>query len=232
MPLNVRVEEGRSFTKTLVLEGRLDSETVEALDRELEAVLSSAVKVVVFDLSGLEYISSAGLRSLFKAQKSMKARSGQVLIVDPQPPVQKVFDIVQATDVNEVFRSVAELDAYLDAMQKRVAGRTRTPSDGDACPGDPGGLGVTRNRGVSIGLGACDPLEVASESRFSTTWAAWLQAVPRPQREHRARGPLTPTLVKHVATGWGCDPAGAAWVAERAQYSSQWELSGGLTLRF
>ena len=122
MPLNVRVEEGRSFTKTLVLEGRLDSETVEALDRELEAVLSSAVKVVVFSLSGLEYISSAGLRSLFKAQKSMKARSGQVLIVDPQPPVQKVFDIVQATDVNEVFRSVAELDAYLDAMQKRVTG--------------------------------------------------------------------------------------------------------------
>ena len=52
----------------------------------------------------------------------MRARSGQVLMVDPQPPVQKVFDIVQATDVNEVFRSVTELDAYLDAMQKRVAG--------------------------------------------------------------------------------------------------------------
>ena len=121
MPFNVRVEESRSFTKTLVLEGRLDSNTVGALDRDLDGVLSSAVKVEVFDLSGLEYISSAGLRSLFRAQKSMKARSGQVLMVNPQPPVQKVFDIVKAADVNEVFRSVAELDAYLDAMQKRVA---------------------------------------------------------------------------------------------------------------
>jgi anti-anti-sigma factor len=125
MAFNVRVEQGRSFTKTLVLEGRLDSGTADVLDGELDAVLSSAVKVLVFDLSGLEYISSAGLRSLFKAQKSMKARSGKVLMVNPQPPVQKVFDIVQATDVNEVFRSVAELDAYLDAMQKRVGEEDR-----------------------------------------------------------------------------------------------------------
>lgn len=122
MPLQVRVEEGRSFTKTLVLEGRLDSDTVATLDRDLDAVLASPVKVVVFELSKLEYISSAGLRSLFQARKSMKARAGKVLILNPQPPVQKVFDIVKATDVNEVFRSATELDAYLDAMQKQVAG--------------------------------------------------------------------------------------------------------------
>ena len=120
MSFNVRVEEGRSFTKTMVLEGRLDSDTVADLDRALEPVLESALKVLVFDLSGLEYISSAGLRTLFRAQKSMKARAGKVLMLDPQPPVQKVFDIVKAADVQQVFRNVAELDAYLDAMQKQV----------------------------------------------------------------------------------------------------------------
>ena len=62
MPLNVRVEEGRSFTKTLALEGRLDNDTAPALDRELNAVLGGPVKVVVFELSRLEYISSAGDR--------------------------------------------------------------------------------------------------------------------------------------------------------------------------
>jgi len=120
MPLNVRVVEGRSFTKTVTLEGRLDNETVAALDRELDAVLQSAVRVLVLDLSGLEYTSSAGLRSFFRAQKSMKARAGQVLVLNPRPAVQKVIDIVKAVDVNQLFRSVAELDAYLDAMQKKV----------------------------------------------------------------------------------------------------------------
>jgi hypothetical protein len=89
MPLKVRVDEGREFTKTITLEGRQDSESVAALDDPLEAVLASPLKV---------------------------------LLLNPQPPVQKVFDIVKAVDVNEVFRSVAELDAYLDAMQRQVAG--------------------------------------------------------------------------------------------------------------
>lgn len=122
MPLKVRVEEGRSLTKTLVLEGRLDNETVDAFDKQLDAVLESAVKVVVFDLSGLEYVTSAGLRSFFRAQKSMHARSGKVVLLNPQPPVQKVLDIVKVADLGSVFRSVQELDAYLDAMQKKVAG--------------------------------------------------------------------------------------------------------------
>jgi anti-anti-sigma factor len=122
MPLDVRVDEGRSFTRTLTLSGRLDNQTAAAFDRELDAVLETPMKALVFDLAGLEYISSAGLRGLFRAQKSMKARAGEVLILNPQPAVQKVFDIVKAVDVNEVFRSVTELDAYLDAMQKSTGG--------------------------------------------------------------------------------------------------------------
>jgi anti-anti-sigma factor len=118
--LDVSVEETRSFTKTLVLEGRLDNSTVATLDQELGRVLASPLKVVIFDLSKLEYISSAGLRSLFKTQKDMKARSGRVLVMNPQPAVQKVFDIVKAVNVNEVFRSEAELDSYLDTIQKQV----------------------------------------------------------------------------------------------------------------
>jgi len=120
MAFRVRVEEGRSFTKTVVLEGRLDTDAATELEGPLDAVLASPMKVLVFDLSGLEYITSAGLRLLLRAQKSMTARAGKVLMLDPQPPVQKVFDIVKATDVSQVFRSVAELDAYLDTMQKGV----------------------------------------------------------------------------------------------------------------
>jgi anti-anti-sigma factor len=121
MSLKVRVEEGRSLTKTLFLEGRLDNESVADLDKELDAVLGSAVKVVVFDLSRLEYITSAGLRSIFRAQKVMNARAGKAVLVSPRPQVQKVLDIVKVADLGAVFRNVQELDAYLDAMQKKVA---------------------------------------------------------------------------------------------------------------
>jgi sigma-B regulation protein RsbU (phosphoserine phosphatase) len=82
---------------------------------------------VVVDLAGLEYVSSAGLRSLARIRKSMRARNGHTLLLNPQPQVRKVFDIVKAVPVNEVFASTQELDAYLDRMQRQI-----TEGDGDA----------------------------------------------------------------------------------------------------
>jgi len=119
MALSIQLEEGRSFTKTLRLSGRLDNETAADLDRELGPVLESALKVLVFDLGGLEYTTSAGLRSFMSAQKNMSQRAGKVLFVNVQAPVQKVFDIVKAVNLATVFRNVQELDAYLDAMQNK-----------------------------------------------------------------------------------------------------------------
>jgi anti-anti-sigma factor len=120
--LKLRLTEGPSLTKTLALEGRLDAESVGILDQELEVLLESAMKVLVFDLSKLEYISSAGLRSLFRAQKTMTAGSGKAVVLNPTPAVKKVLDIVKAAEIDSIFTSVQELDRYLDAMQKKTSG--------------------------------------------------------------------------------------------------------------
>jgi anti-anti-sigma factor len=120
MPFDVHVQEGRSLTRTLVLRGRLDNDSVAILDKELDTVLGSAVKVVVFDLAGLEYVTSAGLRSIFRAQKSMHAREGKALILNPQPQVDRVLEIVKVPELGFIVRSVRELDEYLDAIQKKV----------------------------------------------------------------------------------------------------------------
>ena len=120
MALNVRVTENRSFSRTLRLEGRLDSETAPVLDGEVARVVNSTATVMVLNLADLEYISSAGLRSIFSAQQSMAKRAGRTVLVNAQPQVQKVFDIVKAVDLGAVFVSIEELDEYLDAMQRQV----------------------------------------------------------------------------------------------------------------
>jgi anti-anti-sigma factor len=122
MALDIRVEERRPGTKTLVLEGRLDHGSADAFDKEVDAAIGSEANVVVFDLAGLEYITSAGLRSIFRAQKAMNARAGRALLLNPRPQVQKVLDIVKVADLGLLFRSIQELDDYLDAMQKKVVG--------------------------------------------------------------------------------------------------------------
>jgi anti-sigma B factor antagonist len=111
----------RSNPPTLVLAGRLDTNTAPQLDQELDSVLHTGdVKHLVFDLSQLEYLSSAGIRCFVRARKVIEPRGGKVAIVNPQPAVRKVLDIVKAMPSTGIFGSVAELDEYLDAMQKQV----------------------------------------------------------------------------------------------------------------
>jgi anti-anti-sigma factor len=106
---------------TLALEGRLDTHTAPELEQALDRMLMSAgIRRLVFDLGKLEYLSSAGVRCFVRARKILEPVGGKIAIVNPQPAVQKVLDIVKAIPAGGVFKSVAELDAYLDEMQRKV----------------------------------------------------------------------------------------------------------------
>jgi anti-anti-sigma factor len=105
----------------LVLSGRLDTDTAPELDAALNRVITSAhIPRLVFDLNQLDYLSSAGIRCFVRARKAIEPNGGQVVIVNPRPPVRKVIEIVQAIPPGGIFDSVAELDAYLDEMQRQV----------------------------------------------------------------------------------------------------------------
>jgi len=119
MILNIILDPAKPTTITL--EGRLDTHTAPELDAALDRILLSAgIKRLVFDLGKLEYLSSAGIRCFIRARKILEPQGGKIAIVNPQPAVQKVLDIVKAIPAGGIFKSVAELDAYLDEMQRKV----------------------------------------------------------------------------------------------------------------
>jgi anti-anti-sigma factor len=121
MDLKIRIDPARFGSRKVALDGRLDTHSCDELDGQLAPVLADPEsRTLVLDLADLAYISSAGLRSIFKARKALTARNGKVLVVNPQPQIQKVFDVVKAVPMSEIFISVAEVDAYLDAMQRKV----------------------------------------------------------------------------------------------------------------
>lgn len=119
MSLNIVLDPNKPTT--LALEGRLDTHTAPQLDAAMDRMLMSAgIKRLIFDLGKLEYLSSAGIRCFVRARKILEPEGGRIAIVNPQPAVQKVLDIVKAIPPGGIFRSVAELDAYLDEMQRKV----------------------------------------------------------------------------------------------------------------
>lgn len=122
MTFSLRIDSSSPQRSTLHLHGRLDAMTFGEFDEAAAPVLHGMAEggTVVLDLSSLAYISSAGLRSVAKIRKSMRARNGHTLLLNPQPQVRKVFDIVKAVPVSEVFSSTEELDNYLDRIQRKI----------------------------------------------------------------------------------------------------------------
>jgi len=120
MDLSIHIEPPIDSNQRVVLGGRLDTNSHAELDRQLAPILESTVRSLVLDLAHLDYISSAGIRSILRARKALAARHGKLLVVNPQPQIQKVFDVVKAVPLSEIFTSIAEADAYLDAMQRKV----------------------------------------------------------------------------------------------------------------
>ncbi|WIH04641.1 STAS domain-containing protein [Xanthomonas translucens pv. graminis] len=118
--LSLQIDPTQDRRQRITLSGRLDTHTYQALDEALAPLLATQITTLVLDLSNLDYISSAGIRSIFKARKVLATRDGRVLVVNPQPQIRKVFDVVKAVPLNEIFTSVQELDDYLDEMQRRV----------------------------------------------------------------------------------------------------------------
>ncbi len=95
--MSLHIEKKLGEHAELALTGRLDTTTAPSLEAVLEELLPTAQELVL-DLGELEYISSAGLRVILKAQKAMARRGGMRLRRVPAP-VMEVFDVTGFTDL-------------------------------------------------------------------------------------------------------------------------------------
>lgn len=81
---------------TIAVTGRVDTVTAPELEG---AFALDGVKELTMDLSGVPYMSSAGLRCLLVAQKTMMAQGGSMTVVGTQPAVREVLDITGFSDI-------------------------------------------------------------------------------------------------------------------------------------
>lgn len=95
-------------TTIATLTGRMDAMTTAEFDRWFAEQLSAERTRFILDLQGLDYISSAGLRSLLAAAKQMKARNGVLLLCCLGGTVEEVFRMSGFLTIFQSFSSVEE----------------------------------------------------------------------------------------------------------------------------
>jgi anti-sigma B factor antagonist len=120
MPLITNIETKMPGGYVVTLNGRLDGITAADCDEKITSLLQPATKAVILDMTGLDYISSMGVRLILKTRKFIEENGGKVYVVNMQPQIKKVLEIVNLLRGMTLFASIKEADAYFDAMQKNV----------------------------------------------------------------------------------------------------------------
>jgi anti-anti-sigma factor len=105
----VQVEVRRDQDLLIVtVDGRIDTVSAPDFQQKMEEALDQGEKKIVMDLERLEYISSAGLRSILFTAKKAKAAGGTVACCSLQTMVKKVFEVSGFASMIPVFGSLDE----------------------------------------------------------------------------------------------------------------------------
>lgn len=90
-------KECQETVATLIVSGRLDTTTAPALEAAISEITGSCEQLVL-DFTKLEYISSAGLRVILKAQKAMATKGGMKLL-HVNETIMEIFEITGFSDI-------------------------------------------------------------------------------------------------------------------------------------
>jgi|ERR1700722_12535119 anti-anti-sigma factor len=93
--------------------GRINNDSSADFQAKLLGHVGSTATKVLIDFSGVEYISSAGLRALLMASKQSKATNGRLAVAALTPMVKEIFAISRFSLVVQVFETTAEAIAAL-----------------------------------------------------------------------------------------------------------------------
>ncbi|MCX6152479.1 MAG: STAS domain-containing protein [Ignavibacteriales bacterium] len=109
--------------KTLEPTGRIDGITAYDIEMEFEKQISKGERTLLIDFTGVNYISSAGLRIFVGTQKNLKKIGGELILFSLTPSVLDVFRISGLNQVFRLAKSKNELPEIIDLSEKEESGK-------------------------------------------------------------------------------------------------------------
>ena len=99
--------------------GAIDSDTYIILQNKMAETMKPAPRVIIFDMKGVDYISSMGIKVILDAKNTVEKANGMLLLLNLQPQITKVFEIIKAIPTDHIFADREEMDHYLAQIQRK-----------------------------------------------------------------------------------------------------------------
>jgi anti-anti-sigma factor len=90
------------------VKGRIDAVTAPEFEKQIADLMAAGEKMILLNFAGLDYISSAGLRSILITAKQLKAKEGKLMFAELQSSVKDVFKISGFGSLFKIYDSEAE----------------------------------------------------------------------------------------------------------------------------
>jgi anti-anti-sigma factor len=90
------------------IKGRLDAATAPIAEKTIKETIADNTNRLLFDLGGLEYLSSGGLRVILGAAKQIRRREGKVALADLNQYVYEIFEVSGFTSMIPIKDTVEE----------------------------------------------------------------------------------------------------------------------------
>jgi anti-anti-sigma factor len=105
--MNIIKEKINDFC-VIRIEGRIDTTNFNGFETEINLLFTSGEKNIIFNCSGLNYISSSGLRVFLITQKKSISLNGKLNLCCLQPAIKEIFDISGFSTIFKIFDSEEE----------------------------------------------------------------------------------------------------------------------------
>ena len=115
--LQVHISEKREGLFVIKPVGAINTITSRSLQNLVERICAAKPKIIMFDLERVVFINSKGLRVILKVYHTINALGGRVVLINFQPHIKEVFEIINALPEQRIFASWHEFDNYLEAMR-------------------------------------------------------------------------------------------------------------------
>jgi anti-anti-sigma factor len=100
--MNVQISSFEDY-KIISVDGRIDTMNAGEFEAKIVRVIELGATKIILDCSGLNYISSSGLRIFLLVLKKMKANNGQFSLCSLQPGIREIFDIAGFSSIFSIY---------------------------------------------------------------------------------------------------------------------------------